>query len=71
MRNVTVLIINRKEGEKRSETVSIEFDTVSNFMIKTDEAIDNSGFRKVELEFETDVFTAEEIEILRANVFLW
>lgn len=71
MRNIDVLIINRHEGSERSRFVNIIFNTVKDFMSNTDAAIDETPFRKVDLEFETDSFTVEEIEILKNEGFLF
>lgn len=69
MRNLLVTIIDRKSPA--SASVKISFIDVNNFMKKVDDFIDTLPFYKVELEFESDLFTESELEILKEKNFLY
>jgi 3'-phosphoadenosine 5'-phosphosulfate sulfotransferase (PAPS reductase)/FAD synthetase len=68
MRNVEVSIFNRKA--LGSHTTTIHFDTIQEFMEKCDSVIDLTDFYKVYLEFDTDEFTNDEIELLKKESFI-
>lgn len=53
-----------------SATTTITFDTVQDFMFNTDQLIDSLPFYKVYTEFETDIFSPEELEILKERCFI-
>jgi len=69
MRNLLVTIIDRKSPA--SASVKINFIDINDFMKKVDEFIDTLPFYRVELEFENDLFTENELKILKEKDFLY